>query len=65
MSAVLPAASKYERYQPAGSMCISCEKAKENCSALDFQSMRLMYSVGSVAIVVCAEFKSPYVEKVQ
>lgn len=57
--------SEYERYQPQGSMCMACEKAKENCSALDFKSMPLMYSTGSIAIVKCARFKLPwYMEKV-
>ena len=52
--------NKYERYQPKGGMCMACEKAKENCSALDFKNMPLMYSAGSVAIVKCTEFKKPW-----
>ena len=57
--------SEYERYQPKGSMCMACAKATENCSALDFKSMRLMYSAGAVAIIKCTEFKQPwYMEKV-
>lgn len=47
---------EYERYQPKGSMCMACTRAREDCSKFDFKAMPMMFSVGTIAIVRCQSF---------
>lgn len=44
-------------YQPKGSMCLACTKAREDCSRLDFKSMPVLFRLDlSVKVVKCTEF---------
>lgn len=42
-------------YQPKGGMCANCAKAKEDCSKLPFNTMRVLEFFEGVRIVKCDE----------
>lgn len=43
-------------YQPKGSMCLSCKKFNDDCSKLDFSSMRQIERQDAYTIIVsCSE----------
>ncbi len=42
-------------YQPKGGMCMTCQHAKRDCSALPFASMPVISKRADVAIVKCTE----------
>ena len=44
-------------YQPKGSMCAVCLFWNEDCSKMDFKSMRPMKKEKSVIIVKCDAFR--------
>jgi len=43
-------------YQPKGGMCVSCENIKNDCSKLDFASMRVIENSSEIKIVKCSQF---------
>lgn len=46
-----------KHYQPKGSMCMSCTKARDDCSKLDFSKMSVNQTIGDTVIVICNQFK--------
>jgi hypothetical protein len=42
-------------YTPKGSMCMSCQHAQRDCSALPFAFMPVITRHGDVAVVRCTE----------
>jgi hypothetical protein len=43
-------------YVPKGGMCCACTKRLDDCSSLDFKSMRIMNIEDRVFTVKCTEF---------
>ena len=43
-------------YRPRGSMCMSCRRKNDDCSALPFRSMRVIATDGLSRIVRCDSF---------
>jgi hypothetical protein len=50
-------------YQPKGGMCASCKKINEDCSSLDFTTMRVIEIDGNTVTVKCDEFKNGQILK--
>jgi hypothetical protein len=46
-------------YVPKGGMCSACTKSLDDCSSLDFDSMKVMYRTENVATVKCTGFTTP------
>ena len=44
-------------HQPKGGMCAVCAKRFDNCSSLDFKSMRVIAHDNDTKIVACTKFK--------
>lgn len=45
------------KHQPDGEMCLACARVENDCTALDFESMRVMKKDGCLIIVICSSFK--------